>query len=1032
MVAEGRRVAGSTGHSAGGVTQSWSQYLLWNQAIADVIYPATENPGPAYMDLEDEELEKIAAAAGYSGSNIAVELANAVRAVTVGSEGKFSLQILDTRTRGWAVRNLKKSSVEPPPCLAFLAVTVLAAEEMGSDEDLAANAYYARLARLLQLSDKDNSLRNQYSRHAEYLWRCLNRWLEDLDGIRGLPTAYALSYRFVGLPMSQALVRHHDRRKFPSMFAQYGLSAGMRLAPEDLVQYLDAWLTSEGTSGTANLRKLWTQPESHDRLASIAAVELANWDGTVGSEIAVTLSSVGARAVVVANLRTGFMGESLDLFLGLRPLRSDMGGSMEVRAVNGAWLSLGFAPGTAGLWRTAYTEVIDFRSMLDGVVQVRHAGDDQSPIYRHPPRMVMPLIYDELQSGFVEAERLQLGVDALLLVRSAGTSRLAVGAVEEVENILRQFARPGFRKVESISGLPEGWVLFADVQMFGAPSASTRFNELVPMARNQLTIAGGLRIPSRIRKWSSLSPPEIRATAQSDTHLKVVLSGALGEMKIAECSSDSGALVLSLEELLLPEDDYQVALYCGNRTTPVQQATVRLRSSNNVDTQWDDAPRLVYSLASPLGVLSATEGDVGDRFVDGLNTEGTSNVPLTNSATAKITWTEPKVAVSPEKVEIGSPDPKSCVVTGAHRIQLPPALGGWAPKFIHGECTSCGLVKRYPGWLPSSGARRRVGGLQAVGDAPTVRVEELKEVHDHDVNWDAALDALMHLGGGSISSLQSIAMQLEGSALFVDNFIRAMETLGHVSIERDERGLPTRWEIAPSCLGQRADGAFRLSGFWPTAMRRDLEGFAAASGGELIRKRYARNPESTILRGVTDDAAEEFTVDAPVTVAVQSGWSILQVLPRLSEVGAALLRSTMPGFQTAARFDLASACWTPTSDVHKSGAYRIRRGFETLYVYRSDADVDNSTAAIAPVHLVKHLAANDRGKSLVSYHEKQELVILPQGCDLPGLFGRAAVAMAGRLPVSKDVAVKGRQRKCLIYRDIDRTSADLLVTLLST
>ncbi|WNG88493.1 hypothetical protein C6A87_004415 [Mycobacterium sp. ITM-2016-00317] len=1024
-------IAGVTGRG-GSAAQAWSKYLEWNQAIADVIYPGTEDPGPAYMDLEEEELQKIAAAAGYFGLNAAAELASVVRAVTVGSDGKFSLLSVNANTRRWALRNVKQRSLKPPPCLAFLAVTVLAAEEMGRDEDLAAHAYYARLARLLQLSDNDSSLRNQYSRHAEYLWRCLNRWLEDLDGVRGLPTAYALTYRFVGLPMSQALVRHHDRRKFPSMFAEYGLSAGMRLAPEDLVQYLDAWLAAEGTSATANLRRLWARQDSHERVASITAVELANWDGTVASEIAATVTSMGARAAVVANLRSGFLGESLDLFLGIRPIKSDMDGSMEVRAVDGTWLSLGFAPGSAGLWRTAYTAVIDFRSMLDGVVQVRHAGDDHGQIYRHTPRMVVPLIYDELQSAFVEAERLQLGVDALLLVRSAGTTKLAAGAVEEVDAILRRYARPGFRKVESISGLPEGWVLFADVQMFGAPSASTRFNELLPMARNQLTIAGGLRIPSRIRKWSSLSPPEIRATTQSDTRLKVTLSGALGEDKIAEWSSETGALVISLDELALAEDDYQVALYCGTRTTAVQQATIRLRSSNNVDTQWSEVPRLTYSLSGPLGILTATEDGPGDRFVDGLVAEGTSNVPLTKSATAKISWSEPKIAVSTEKVEIGSPDPKSCVVTGAHRIQLPPALGGWAPKFIHGECTSCGLVKRYPGWLPSTGSRRRADGTQAVDDAPAVRVEDLREVHDHEVNWDAALDALMHLGGGSISSLQSIAMQLEGSALFVDNFIRAMELLGHVSIERDERWRPIRWEIAPSCLGQQSDSAFRLAGFWPSSLRIEVEKFAAASGGELLRKRSAGNPESTVLKGFTDDAVADFALDSVVAVVTQAGWSMLQALPRMSEVGAAIPRTTMPGFKTAAQFDLASACWAPTSDVHRSGAYRIRRGFETTYVYRSDSDVEAGTAAIAPVHLAKHLAANDRGKSLVGYQEKPELVIVPQGCDLPGLFGRAAVATAGQLPGLKDVSVKGRRRKCLVYKGIDRTSADLLVTLLST
>lgn len=124
--------------------------------------------------------------------------------------------------------------------------------------------------------------------------------------------------------------------------------------------------------------------------------------------------------MVIASLRSGFLGSSLDLSLGLRSLASAMDGSMQVRATDGTWLPLTLSPGTAGLWRTAYTESIDFRSMLEGVVRIRHPDDEEGPQYTHHPRMVIPLVYDELQSAFVEAERLQLGVDAMVLVRSAG------------------------------------------------------------------------------------------------------------------------------------------------------------------------------------------------------------------------------------------------------------------------------------------------------------------------------------------------------------------------------------------------------------------------------------------------------------------------------------------------------------------------------------------------------------------------------------------------------------------------------------
>ena len=140
----------------------------------------------------------------------------------------------------------------------------------------------------------------------------------------------------------------------------------------------------------------------------------------------------------------------------------------------------------------------------------------------------------------------------------------------------------------------------------------------------------------------------------------------------------------------------------------------------------------------------------------------------------------------------------------------------------------------------------------------------------------------------------------------------------------------------------------------------------------------------------------------------------------------------MPGYQTAERFDLSSAGWVSTGDPYEPGSYRLRRGFETIYIYRSAADVDIGTAALAPVHLVKHLAANDRGLSLLTYLESTESMIVPQGCDLPGLYARAIVAIAGHLPALKKVSVKEMKRRCLVYDGIDRSAADLMNTLLST
>lgn len=1011
------------------VGRAWDDYLPWNDAVADVIYPPSDDAQPAYMDVEAAELRAIAEHAGHVGEDPRGALAAAVRAVTAGDNGNFSLERLNVRTKMWS--SSKKTRPEPPPCLAFLAVTALAAEDMGtSDDDIAGNAYYARLAKLLGRPKGDHGVRQQYAKYAEFLWRCLNRWLEDLDGERGIPTAYALTHRYVGLPVSQALVREGDRRKFPAMFAQFGLSPGMQIAPEDLVGYLNHWLSGEGSPASSYLRHLWGRQAARERIATVAAVELANWDGVLadGSVLSVAGNSLATRSMVVANLRTGFLHSSLDISLGLRPLSAEMDGQMEVRSTDGSWLDIGFSPGTAGLWRTSYSEAVDFGSMLEGVVRIRHAGTKEGVEYKHFPRTVIPLVYNELQSAFVETERLELGADSLLLVRGVAQTKVKTNVVEEVQGLLEESARPGFQRIDDLEGLPSGWVLFKDVQLFGAPNTK-RLNELVPLARDQLTIAGGLRIPSRIRKWSTLSPPEVRAAVQSEPCLRVTLTDGATDEAICEWRSDTGVLVVPLAEAHLQDGDYRVSLFTGDKPNPVQQASIRLRSSTDVDVAWANAPRLVYGLADPRGVTSASEAGADDgSWVDGMTADSEGAVEPSVRASGKVIWSNSQPALKRATIQIGTPDPSSCIVTGAHYMLLPTWFGDKsATKFIDGECRSCGLVKRYPSW-PGKKWKTGFGGS-----------DETVDVHDLDAvnprtgpDWDVALDALMHLGGGSINSLESIALQLEGSSLFVDNFIRTLEALGHIAVERDDLWRAARWEISPACLAQTTGGAYRFTGFWPSTLVDGVVEQAGKHGAKVSVGKESTGPSTCVVSDL-DGVADMTVVDPNITIVEQSGTRMLEALPRLSAVGESLHRTPMPGFQSAERFDVSSASWTITGDPFAPGAYRLRRGFEALYVFRTVDDVDAGTAAIAPVHLAKHLAANDLGKTLVSYQKKIETILLPQGSELPGLYGRAIVAMSGHLPATKKFSLKdGPKRNCLTYTDIEPDSADLLVTLLAT
>ena len=1014
----------------GVLSAAWDEYLRWNDAVAEVIYPVNDDAVPVYMDLEPEELQSIAEHAGYTGSKPGEAFADIVRAVLLNPDGRFSLKALNHRSKLWWSDKKRQAA---PPTLAFLAITSLAAEDMGAtDDNIAGNAYYARLAKLLKLSKDDKDLSQEYAKHAEFLWACLNSWLDDLDGERGMPTAYALTFRYVGLPMSQALVREGDRKKLPAMFAQFGLSPGMEIAPADLSPYLDHWFSSETSAASNNLTKLWNQQAARERIASVAAVELANWDGTLvdASAVSVGGTTLATRAMVIANLRSGFLDSSLDLSLALRPLVAEMDGQMQVKTVDDSWIDIGFSPGTAGLWRTSYTEAVDFGSMLEGAVRLRHASHDDAPEYKRFPRTVIPLIYDELQSAFVEAERLQLGTDSLLLVRAVAQTKVKTNVVEEVQGALNEAARPGFQRIDDLPGLPEGWVLFTDIQLFGAPT-TIRLNELIPLARNNLTIAGGLRIPSRIRKWSTLSPPEVRAAVQSESDLRVTLVDSRSEEVIREWTSDTGVLVAPLAEAHLRDGNYRVSLFTGKKKVPVQQSSIRLRSGSEPDLLWSNAPRLVYELGSPLGALSATENaGLEGPCVDGAKSSGSAGVEPAAQATSKVTWAGPRPVTQRATIQIGTPDPTSCIVTGAHHLILPPYLGKANTKFIDGECKSCGLVKRFPAW-PMNKFHKKQGG--PTGEV--VSVQDLEAVDSQArPNWDVALDALMHLGGGPINSMESIALQLEGSSLFVGNFIRTLELLGHVAIERDAAFRPARWEISPSCLAQTSTGTYRLAGFWPANIVEDIREQAAGCGAAMISEPVIDGPANWIICDTTEATAATLNSHhEDVAIVDRAGPNMLSALPRLSSVASTLPRSSMLGFQTAERFDVPSASWTETGDPYVPGSYRLRRGFETIYIYRSEDDVKAGGAAIAPVHLAKHLAANAIGETIVSYSEKLETILLPQGSELPGLYGRAIVAMSGRPPEIKRVSLaNGPKRKCLLYGGVEQSSADLLVTLLTT
>ena len=346
----------------------------------------------------------------------------------------------------WHAEEADRSAADPlrtPPSLPLLVLLSLAAQNMHTGGGLSASNYYGRLFGLLDVADSDRSrLRGSYMDYAERIWGTLNRWLEAWEGERGIPTTYAIGMRYVGLPMSQALMRRRDREALPQVFWDEGLPPGLRMASPEMEALLQPHLTGAPSPFSASLRALWPSHVARERIVQVACLELEAWPGlTDGEGVSGGPPRVGAMRLI-ALLRTMF---SLRLQLGLSvPQVNGAPAAVHLQTIDGnVTLSTRSAPlGTA---RVADSDQLDGRSLLTD--QLAGILDGSTVRVQRRPRRVLPLRMDEIQGCYVEVERLA-GDDSIVLAVQDAEARL--------DAFLEQVARPGWSRLDSVPGLPPG------------------------------------------------------------------------------------------------------------------------------------------------------------------------------------------------------------------------------------------------------------------------------------------------------------------------------------------------------------------------------------------------------------------------------------------------------------------------------------------------------------------------------------------------------------------------------------------------
>lgn len=980
--------------------EAGASYEEWNAALAHRFFDEDRAGELVYLDKDDEAFESVCSDLGVDIGGADDSLANAVRAKLHWKDsGHAAFAEFDRVTIQWMATRRKamaNSVPVPPPHIALLTLFSLAAERIGganTKTGAVESSYYSNLEELLSVpAIESGRFRSSFMKSSEAYWESLSLWLEDQDGHRGMPSAYALMHRYVGLPISQALVRARERRNLKKMFEEQGFVAGMTVSHTDMYGAIDVWINSARTSANTALIKIWASTELKSRIVEIALAEFATWEGAVSSAEGKRTSGQTAGRCLLT-LRDGRVVMRSELRFGLivgGPVA--VGERCKVEGLDGAAREFMLEPlgiGSAGFDFRAVG--IDAGSAIAGDLRISVGAGNES---RRFPKNVVILTRDAFSAGYIESDRINAAVLSRILVRDE--ARL----VSSVERILEDAAQPGYSRIlGGTGGVPLNWTVFTDVVLLRVPGpALVSANDLSafqPRLSTQMTITGGLKLPGHMPRWSALSPLQVMIASESDEPVDLVVLTRNPETLQTEEHVTHSELnvpaVVNLDDLPASCTDFTLSLRRGKTT--LQNLPVKLRSS--LEPSPDSADRFKYlchDLEDPLWPMNCVASeDAVVPGLDGLALSAPSVAYQSRKVASRPNWAG-NGHIRPGRqllVVPGAPE-NSCIVTGRHRFDFP-TFDGKRPgaSWMYGVCTQCGMSKRQPtrahkskitSAKPSHFVRRALPDLSATGPS-----------------WSALIDSLFFLGAGSRREFSTLARQIEDTAIFENQLLRDLEALSIIELQRNDELDVVRWETAATCLGQLADGSWLLTGFWNRKLKGEiLEALEEAGASISVRapNRQSLHVVDDIPQSKIAGIADKFQVDLVANAAV----ALADALPALSSVGAGLPRRSMPFSESYEYFSSQSASWVATETAGIPGLYRVSQSYSSRYYFRSVQDISESTAAIVTVELGKHLAALETNRPLISYDPMEAALSVPVGAELPGMYGRAAVMGDAALP----------------------------------
>ncbi len=684
-----------------------------NKALNEVFLSGRFESRPLYLVLDNQGRERLSSILGIEPNEVEDRCCAIVGSKLSRTGDPYAELEIDLWS--WVLSGRQS----PPPFTSLLFALSHAAELMASNGNFSATNYYIRLSALVGIPAQKLS---QHGRSTEQFWKAFNSWLADNDFAYGRPTARAINeYKYVGIAMSQAIVREVDRQRFHLMFEKYGFSNTDYVSTSEIDQYISTWIHS--SQPTKQLKEAWKKTELRPRICEAAASEFEEWQTLKG--VASRESGAGlARLSLALSIRHDLFARSVALHFGkeqaLDRLALALVGGGEIELSNTTF---------AGFATLEPRSAIPLeRSLLHGL-ELELGG---KTAFKWAGRPAIPFARSD-QGYWSEVSRVSLGTEHLVLVRDDGTVRRAIEAA------LEEAAAPGYTVAtpDKLKGLPSGWVMYEKVVVVRALGELKGFESVLsPVGdASSLRLEGGIKLGRgifhrqraplvyldaekpgvAITVWEGTSPDgsELLSRTGQGSSVALDLSACVPESgnifiegKIGRGTVASASLLFRSADRPRPLNwqENTVVSYTGITSTSVESAA-HAQSVRGLSTPEYPPCEFDLSILASYSVLEDLAPDSGRAH--GAQEEH-SNPSSPKAAIPSIK------GLSPQEV-MALP----CAVRGLHRLHyamVPPGAPKYAPVDVN--CRDCDITYLHRRSPPATSARSNRRSRPVVPSSP--------------------------------------------------------------------------------------------------------------------------------------------------------------------------------------------------------------------------------------------------------------------------------------------------------------------------